>query len=300
MAIKTVKFTLNGQTYDLTYDSASGKYTATINAPSTTSWAQTDHKYPGTVTATDTAGNASTATKAQFATLALRVLEKVKPTITVASPTAGAYLVSSKPTIQWTVTDAESGINADTVALTIDGTAVASGITKTETSGGYACQYTPTSALSEGAHTLVFNVSDNDGNSAAAVSVTFTVDTVPPIMNLTAPTNNLVTNNKAVAFSGTTNDATSSPVTLKYTVNGGTAVSVNVAANGSFSGTITLPETDGEYTIEFMATDAAGKTTSVTRKVTLDTKAPVITAVTLTPNPVDAGATYIISVTVTD
>lgn len=300
MALKTVKFTLNGQTYDLTYDSSSGKYAATITAPSTTSWAQTDHKYSGTVTATDTAGNSTTATTAEFSTLGLRVLEKVAPAIAVTSPSSGAYLTTSAPTITWTVTDAGSGINADTVALTIDGTAVTSGITKTETSGGYTCQYTPASALSEGAHTLVFNVSDNDGNAATAVSVTFTVDTVPPVMNLTAPTDSLVTNNKAVTFGGTTNDATSSPVTLKYTVNGGTAVTVSVAENGAFSGTITLPETDGEYTIVFTATDAAGKTTSVTRKVTLDTKAPIITAVTLTPNPVDAGATYIITVTVTD
>lgn len=35
--------------------------------------------------------------------------------------------------------------------------------------------------------------------------------------------------------------------------------------------------------------DKAGKTTTVTRKVTLDTGAPVFEKVTLTPNPVDCG-----------
>lgn len=46
--------------------------------------------------------------------------------------------------------------------------------------------------------------------------------------------------------------------------------------------------------------DKAGKTTTVTRKVTLDTAAPVIKSITLTPNPVDCGKTFVIAVEVTD
>ena len=38
MAIKTVKATINGQTYDLTLNSASGKWEATITAPGKTSY----------------------------------------------------------------------------------------------------------------------------------------------------------------------------------------------------------------------------------------------------------------------
>ena len=56
----------------------------------------------------------------------------------------------------------------------------------------------------------------------------------------------------------------------------------------------------GTNTITVVAKDGAGKTTTVTRTVTLDTAAPVIKSVTLTPNPVDAGKTFIISVEVTD
>ena len=39
---------------------------------------------------------------------------------------------------------------------------------------------------------------------------------------------------------------------------------------------------------------------TVTRKVTLDTGAPVFKGITLTPNPVDCGKTFIISVEVVD
>ena len=46
------------------------------------------------------------------------------------------------------------------------------------------------------------------------------------------------------------------------------------------------------------ATDGAGKTSTVTRNVYCNTIAPVISEVTIEPNPVDAGATYVITVTV--
>jgi hypothetical protein len=295
MAISTVKYTLNGNTYNLSYDSASGTYKATVSAPGTTSWnVNSDHTYHGEVVATDTAGNSVTATVTDFSGLALRVLEKVAPTIAASYPTAGAYITNAKPTIKWTVTDADSGIDASTISIKVDsGTAVTAGITTTAVTGGYSCEYTPAAALSEGSHTFTFAVSDNDGNPATAVSVTCIIDTVPPTLNVTAPTDGEVTNNSTLAVSGTTNDVTSSPVTL--TVNG---KAVTVGSGGAFSTTVTLSE--GSNTITVVATDAAGKTTTVTRTVTLDTVAPTIASITITPNPVDAGKTVIIEVKVSD
>ena len=98
---------------------------------------------------------------------------------------------------------------------------------------------------------------------------------------------------RTVTVSGTTNDATSSPV--KVTVNGD---AVTVQENGSFSKVVTL--TEGENTITVIATDSAGKQTTVVRHVTKDTGAPVFQSIELVPNPVDAGQTYIIRVKVTD
>lgn len=295
MAIKTVTFTLNGQNYNLTYDSTAEAYKATVNAPSTTSWNENDdHKFHGVVVVEDTAGNSTTATVTDFANLGLRVLEKVEPIIAVTYPTANAFITNNKPTIKWTVTDTGSGIDDSTIGIKIDsGSVVTSGITKTAITNGYSCEYTPSTALSEGSHTITFSVSDNDGNAATAASVTFKIDTVPPTLNVTAPTDGLVTNNSTLAVTGVTNDETSSPVTL--TVNG---KAVTVGADGSFSTNVTL--TEGENTITIVATDSAGKTTTVTRTVTLDTVAPTITEITLTPNPVDAGATYIVQVKVSD
>ena len=60
MAVNTVKATLNGQTYNLTYNSSTGAYEATITAPTKSSYNQTNHFYGITVVSTDTAGNSAT------------------------------------------------------------------------------------------------------------------------------------------------------------------------------------------------------------------------------------------------
>ena len=116
------------------------------------------------------------------------------------------------------------------------------------------------------------------------------------MLNITSPQDDLITANSTVIVNGKTNDATSSPVTIDIKVNGSDAGSVTVNTDGTFSKSITL--TEGENTIEIIATDKAGKTTSVTLSVTLDTSVPVISNVEINPNPVVAGATMIVSVVV--
>lgn len=76
---------------------------------------------------------------------------------------------------------------------------------------------------------------------------------------------------------GTTNDVTSSPVTVTVKLNSKTAETVSVGNDGSFNKTLTL--TSGTNTIIVVAKDSAGKTTTVTRTVTLDTTAPTIKSV---------------------
>ena len=140
------------------------------------------------------------------------------------------------------------------------------------------------------------DASDYDGNAAATSSTSFKVDTVPPVLTLSSSTDKLITNQTACTVKGKTNDATSSPVTVTVKLNSGAAEAVTVGSDGSFSKALTLAV--GTNTITVVVTD--GKTTTITRTVTLDKTAPVIKSVTLTPNPVDAGKTFIISVEVTD
>ncbi len=304
MAVKLVQAIINGQTTTLNYNSGTGKYEATITAPSTSSYNENDgHYYPVTIKATDDADNVTTKNDTDAtlgSSLKLRVKEKVAPVITITYPTASALITNSKPVIKWKVTDDDSGVDPDTIGITIDsaGKVTGSAITKSPVSGGYECSYTPTEALGDGQHTIKVDASDNDGNAATQKTVTFKVDTIPPTLSVTAPADDSVTNNSSCTVSGTTNDTTSSPVTVTVKLNNGAAEEVEVAENGSFTKQLTLAA--GANTITVVATDAAGKSTTVTRTVTLDTGAPVIHSVSITPNPVDAGQTYVISVEVTD
>lgn len=301
MAVKTVQVVINGQTHTLTYNATTKKYEATITAPSTSSYNQNGHYYNVKVKATDEAGNSVTkdATDTTLgSSLQLKVKEKVAPVISITAPSSSAKLTNNKPVINWTVTDADSGVNPSTIKLIIDSQTITTGITKTQSGKNYTCSYTPTTALSDGTHTIKVSASDYDGNVATQKSVTFTVDTVPPELSVSAPVDNLVTNQSSLVVKGTTNDITSSPVTLTIKLNGGTEQTVEVGSDGSFTKTLTL--VTGENTIVITAKDGVGKTSTVTKKVVLDQTAPVIQSVTISPNPVNAGATYTISVEVTD
>ena len=220
MAIKSVQAIVNGVTTALTYDSASKTYKATLTAPAKSSYNQSGHYYGVQIIAKDEAGNTTTVNQSDAtlgSKLRLTVKEKTAPVITISSPTASQLLTSNQPTISFTVTDDDSGVNPDTIKLLIDGSEI-SGITKTKTTSGYSCSYKPSTALSDGSHTVVVKASDYDGNAATQKSVSFKIDTVPPELSVTSPVNKLVTNKTKVTVAGTTNDATSSPVTpVSYT-----------------------------------------------------------------------------------
>lgn len=299
MAIKTVKTTINGQTYDLTLNSASGKWEATITAPGKTSYNLAGGYYNVSVEATNEAGTKGSADASTVEGLKLVVKETVAPVITIVSPTAGAYVANSKQPVVFNVTDETggSGVDISTLVVKQDGTTVAAAnITHTAIANGYSVTYTPSAALSDGSHTVTINCKDHDGNAATEKSTTYTVDTVPPTLNVTSPADGLITAASSVTVAGTTNDATSSPVVITISLNGTDQGTVNVGTGGTFSKVITLKE--GSNTIIVKAKDAAGKESSVTRTVTLDTSVPKIKAATITPNPVDTGKTMVISVTI--
>lgn len=299
MAINTVKATINGQTYDLAFNSSSGKWEATLTAPGKTSYNLAGGYYNVAVEATNDAGTKGSADATTIDGLKLVVKETVAPVITIVSPSSGAYVTNSKQPVVFNVIDESGGSGVDLTALVVkqDGTSVAAAtITSTAIANGYSVTYTPTTALADGAHTVTIDCKDHDGNAAVQKSTTYTVDTVPPTLNVTSPTEGLVTATAPVTVAGTTNDATSSPVTITILLNGTDQGAVTVAANGTFSKVVTLEE--GNNTIVVKAKDAAGKESSVTRTVKLDTSVPKITAATITPNPVDTGKTMVISVTI--
>lgn len=131
MSVQSVKAVVNGQTVNLQYNSGTQAWEATTTAPSLSSYNQPNHYYGVTITATDDSGNESTvsATSGEFQEdLQLVVKEKVAPVITISSPSSGAHITNNKPTIQFSITDADSGVDPDTITIKIDnGSAITSG-----------------------------------------------------------------------------------------------------------------------------------------------------------------------------
>ena len=300
MAIQTVQANVNGTWHTLTYNPDNQRWEATITAPGATSFNQPGGYYNVQVRATNTAGTQGTADGSTLPGLQLVVKETVAPVITITSPSNGARVTNSNQPVTFTVIDEAggSGVDLESVVVKLDGSTVSAGeVTHSAVTNGYSFTYTPASPMGDGSHTVTVDASDNDGNAAEQKSTTFTVDTVAPSLNVTSPTDGLVTNNASLTVTGTTNDATSSPVTVTIQLNSQDQGAVTVESSGSFSKAITLA--NGANVIVVTSTDQAGKSTSVTINVTLDTSVPQIVSAIITPNPVDAGETMVISVQIT-
>lgn len=295
MAIQKVEFFLKGQTYQIPLESGR-TYKKVIEAPGTTSWGETDHKYESQLKITDVAGNVTTINKDDPTfgdKMMIRVVETEPPVITITSPAQGAYLGSNAVPVEFTVTDTESGVDPESISVKIDsGAEIKDGITKTPVQNGYKCSYTAT--IQDGAHTVKVNASDNDGNAAIEKSASFTVDTVAPELNITSPPETLITNDQSLTVSGKTSPDCSVTINLNSADQG----AVTVDGTGQFSKTVSL--SPGENIITITATSLAGKTTNVIREVTYDPDAPVVISIEIDPNPVEAGGQITITVEATD
>ena len=311
MTVQTVKAVINGQEYTLTKGSGN-TWSVTITAPTATSGMNNNGSgpgvgsaasgkgyYPVTFTATDEAGNTTTIddTHSTFGNdCKLKVKETVAPVASFTYPTASATITSNKPKIDFKLTDSGSGINPSTVKIKIDSGAETV-VTVTGSGTTYTGSYTPSSALADGNHTVTVYGYDYDGNKSNIATVTFKIDTTPPTLVLNTPVDS-TTNKTSATIAGTTNDALSSPVTVTATLNGSDVGAITVGSDGKFSKAITLKT--GTNTIVVTATDSAGKSTSITRTVIVNTSAPVFTSVTITENPSITGASVTITVEVTD
>lgn len=315
--ISSVKARINGQEYTLTLNSSSGKYEAQGIAPAASSFNLSGGYYPVEITATYETGTTTTVNAKTEGTIGeacrLVVKEKIKPVAVITYPTQGQYITSEFKRIEFTVLDntsqenGYSGIDTDSIVMTVSGENLSEDIvisgkdnfSITATEGGYLCAFNISSdtILPDGEFTISINVSDNDGNAADTVSVTSTIDTVPPELSVTSPAEGLSTADNTIIVSGKTSDVTSAPVTVNITINGESKGNIAVDADGSFRQAFTLSDS-GNQVIVITATDAAGKSSSVTRNIYFSADLPEFKSVTIIPNPADGGTTFTITVEV--
>lgn len=265
MAISQVRALVNGSWYALTYNSDTSAYEVDITAPNTTSHFQDGGYYFVTVEAENDNAVITTATSENISGLRLYVRETVPPDLKLVSPGQG-YLTNNKHPFTFTAIDLESGIDIQTLSLTVDGVSVyPSEISIYSITGGYQIIYTPSSALSDGKHDLIIDISDNDGNTSN-LSLSYTVDTIPPTIDLFYPeTNSVITDSYTASIIGKAVDSSGRPVFLTIENNEIPLGSVSPDERGNFKQEIAL-ET-GENNISVVAYDEAGLYSRTNRRI---------------------------------
>jgi hypothetical protein len=227
-----------------------------------------DGPHTADVRATDAAGNATT-DSVNF------TVDSGLPTVDITSPTDGAALTNSSPDIVFTATDG----GPITVECREDG-------------GSWTVCSSPytTTSLSQGPHTVDVRATDLSFN-VVTDSVSFTVDSNPPVVSITSPND-----------FDTLSDATPEIV---FTVTDITATTVecNVDGNGwlGCASPYTTPAlTDGSHFVAVRATDAAGSIGSTLVNFTIDANPPVVTITSPTAGSATSDTTPDVSFTATD
>ena len=287
-----------GQQYNASYNSGTQLWKVDIPSGAESSYGQNNHTYPIELHAFDATGNETImhATDGTYGDqLNIRVLEKTKPVAKIISPTQGSVLGSAAQDIKLELSDAGgSGLNMASVIFKVNNVQVTQGVSWADQGGKKVCTYHATN-LSDGSNSVSLQVTDNDGNVSDAATVSFVISTSAPTLNVTSPQDNLLTNSNRVTVAGTAAAGSDAVTLTSVKINGET---VSVGSGGAFSKEITLKE--GANTITVVAEDSIGKTTSVTRHVTVDTKAPVISDVEAETTTVDANGTIHLTFKVTD
>ena len=208
--------------------------------------------------AKDAAGNVSISKSAGVTVTLPDAADTTKPTLTVSAIANGAY--TNKITLNVSGNASDAGgiqsvtVNGQTITVNQDGS------------------FSTALNLTVGANTIAIIATDKAGNQTIN-SRTVTYDINAPVLTVAAPADNSTTVQSFVTVNGTINETS----TVTVTANNGTPQSATLNGTG-FSATVNLAP--GSNTIDIIATDLAGNTTSAKRTVTSDTISNLALAVT--------------------
>lgn len=278
-----VEVTSGAVTVTQTVDAgAGGAFTATF------SQAQVATLPDGTVTAsaasTDAAGNAGPATTATA------TKDTVAASLVTTSPANGGSAQSAGFT--YSATGSEPlGTTSDIDLFTSGGLQLA---TTTPLVTGSTVSVSPVGNLSQGSYTANVILVDGNGNVAAPVSRTFTIDNAapaPPDLTQPLPPANQA-NSDAFPVSGTGEAGAAVTVTVTDAATSATGTAT-VAGNGTWSTTVDVTGlVDGPLSVTAAQTDGAGNDSdpSAPATTTKDTVAPATPTVAVSPDPISQAA----------
>ena len=272
---QTVTLTDNGKQLGTATVAANGTFTTTVTLPN-----QGSNSIVASVT--DSYGNAGSSMAV------VDTLDNVAPTVTITS-VADASNVAKQTITGTAVSGGAATVAGQTVTLTDNGTQIG---TATVASNG---TFTATVALpNQGSNSLVASVTDSYGNAGSSAAVVDTLDNVAPTVTITSAAE--ASNVAGQTITGTAvsgGAATVAGQTVTLTDNGTQIGTATVAANGTFTATVTLPN-QGANAIVASVTDSYGNAGSSAAVVdTLDTIAPTVTITSAAEASNVAGQTII-------
>ncbi|UCE80633.1 MAG: carboxypeptidase regulatory-like domain-containing protein [Methanobacteriota archaeon] len=228
-----------------------------------------DGEHTVTVHATDDASN-------EGSDSVTFTVDTTPPDVSIESPEDDAIIASSSVDVSWSVST-----DAETTEYSVDGGAwqAVDGTSVT------------VSSLTDGEHTISIRATDIVGNEASD-SVTITVDTTDPSVEITAPSEGATVGTEVVV-QWTSDDGTGSGVeTAEISIDGGAWETATTISSHTLTDLA-----DGQHTVDVKATDVAGNegTDSVTFTVVEDDTAPTVSIT----SPTDASSLPSSTVTVT-
>ena len=196
------------------------------------------------------------------------------PALTLAAPVNGSSINKNTPTFSGSAGTAPGDLPGITVRL-YEGASVSGTLLQTlnTTASGAGWSVAASAALADGTYTAQASQSDSEGNTATSAS-SFTIDTVRPVVTLTAPADGSTTGG-VPTFSGKAGTLPGDSSTVTVSLYAGSAppagkpvqVLSATAVQGAWSVAAASSLTEGTYTAQASQSDAAdnvGTSTAIT------------------------------------
>ncbi len=210
----------------------------------------TDGTHTVYVKVTDNAGNSET-DSVTF------VVDTVAPSLSITAPSVDHLTNLTSVTVSWSGSDLTSDVQG--YRYSIDGGAWSS--ISSDTSHTFT-------GLGDGNRTVRVQIFDN-ANLVTLRSITFMVDTVPPVLEITSPSEGELVNDRYITWAAS--DATSGVAGYQYRADGGAWSTMDLTTSNTFSGLA-----DGNHTVTVRAFDITGSCSYAFVNFTLDATAPTI------------------------
>src|SRR5882762_3015656 len=208
------------------------------------------------------------------------IIDTTPPTLAVQAPPARTN--SNTPTVTLSYSDSGSGANPFSLTVAVDSVDVSALIAPGASTATGVLQLTP--PLSDGTHQLSATITDRAGNKSQPATLSFVVDTKPPVVSFTTPVDNSFLNNPTPSITLQYSDGTGTGVatsSIQILLQQGTNPPTDVTsyfqigpqqATGAIPAAVSL--NDGTYVLSAVVNDLVGNPGGAHTTFVVDTVAP--------------------------